>query len=301
MNHVTTTKLAWIALLALVLAWPAAGADWTYYSDDFSSYDVESDAYLYSTFWTLDATPLPEPYLQYLQTTTGRGVLFMGYGDEPARLGYCLPLATTHVHRIVTGTFAVDVSYPCNATVSQSPAGELYYSLSSDGITWSGQQYLGAGRNTIPVSSNMGTCYVVFSGTRALIESVQVSLSTSSATIRVPADYSTIQGAIDAARTGDVIVVSAGTYTSSGNWDIDFRGKAIAVCSADGAASTIIDCGSPAASSRRGFYFYRGEGERFRALGFHDSRRAGLRRRYPLEPLPMGAECIAPDRRRHLL
>ena len=56
------------------------------------------------------------------------------------------------------------------------------------------------------------------------------------ATIRVPVDQPTIQAAIDAAATGDTVLVSSGTYTEQ----IDFRGKAIAVASESGPATTAI-------------------------------------------------------------
>ncbi len=260
MSDVTTIRFVWVVLLALLLALPA-GAGWPYsYSDDFSSDKVESDAYLHSTFWTLDATPLPEPYLSCLESGATRALLFMGCGDEPARLGYCLPVGTTSTHAIVAGTFAVDVDFPCNATVSQYPTGgELSCSISSDGVTWSDPQYLRAGRNTIAISSDMGRCYVLFTGDRATLDDIQVYLAVSSATIRVPANYSTIQQAIDAAHSGDVIEVAAGIYRGVGNWDIDFRGKRITVRSAGGAGVTIIDCGSPTSTGRRGVYFHQGE------------------------------------------
>lgn len=61
--------------------------------------------------------------------------------------------------------------------------------------------------------------------------------STTPATIHVPADQATIQGAIDAASDGDTVVVSAGTYLEN----INFKGKAITVRSASGADGTIID------------------------------------------------------------
>ncbi len=47
--------------------------------------------------------------------------------------------------------------------------------------------------------------------------------------ITVPGDYSSIQGAIDAADDGDVIVVSTGTY----NENINFEGKNITLRSTD--------------------------------------------------------------------
>lgn len=283
MNHKTMIKFAWVSLIALMLLAPAARADWTYgYSDDFSSDKAETDAYLHSTFWTLGANPLPEPYLKYLESGTGRELLFMAYGDRPARLGYCLPVTTTYTHRIITGTLTVDVDFPCNATVSQYPnPGELYCSISSDGMTWSEQQYLRAGRNTISIASDRGRCYVVFNGSRATIDNVQVSLATPPATIRVPADYSTIQQAIDAARTGDVVVVSAGTYAG----DIDFRGKRITVRSVDGASKTIIDCGAPTTSSRRGFYFHQGETSDSMLSGFTIKRGRVYGDTIPADPL----------------
>ncbi|MHC4945061.1 MAG: right-handed parallel beta-helix repeat-containing protein [Planctomycetota bacterium] len=58
-----------------------------------------------------------------------------------------------------------------------------------------------------------------------------------SATIYVPDDYPTIQGAIDASADGDIIIVRAGTYKEN----IDFTGKAVIVISDQGAADTVID------------------------------------------------------------
>lgn len=56
-------------------------------------------------------------------------------------------------------------------------------------------------------------------------------------TIHVPADQPTIQAGINAAKNGDTVLVSPGTYFEN----IDFKGKAITLTSSDGAASTIID------------------------------------------------------------
>ena len=57
-----------------------------------------------------------------------------------------------------------------------------------------------------------------------------------STTLHVPADYSTIQAAIDASIDGDSVLVGPGTYTEY----IDFNGKAIVVTSETGWESTTI-------------------------------------------------------------
>lgn len=58
----------------------------------------------------------------------------------------------------------------------------------------------------------------------------------------VPAEYSTIQEAVDAAVAGDVITLAEGTYVGEGNRNVDFKGKAIAIRGANGPANTVIDC-----------------------------------------------------------
>jgi len=64
-------------------------------------------------------------------------------------------------------------------------------------------------------------------------------------------DFPTIQAAIDAAVTGDVIALGAGTFTGAGNRDIAIVGKAITVRSQGGApADCVIDC----QAAGRGFY-----------------------------------------------
>ena len=55
--------------------------------------------------------------------------------------------------------------------------------------------------------------------------------------LRVPEDYGTIQAAINAAETDDLIIVNDGTYIEN----IDFIGKAVSVQSRNGAGSTTID------------------------------------------------------------
>ena len=58
-------------------------------------------------------------------------------------------------------------------------------------------------------------------------------------TIKVPADQPTIQAAINAANSGDTVLVSPGKFTES----IDFKGKALTVTSLAGPSQTTIDGG----------------------------------------------------------
>jgi parallel beta helix pectate lyase-like protein/disaggregatase-related protein len=75
-----------------------------------------------------------------------------------------------------------------------------------------------------------------------------------------PADFNTIQAAIDFAVDGNEIVVKDGTYTGAGNRDIEFKGKAITVRSENGPASCIIDCQGSETEPHLGFYFHGAEG-----------------------------------------
>ena len=75
-------------------------------------------------------------------------------------------------------------------------------------------------------------------------------------TINVPADYPTIQGAVDAANPGDEIVVAPGTYTSTQDGHVvDMKGKAVTLRSSDGPKVTIID----GENARRGVACFNGE------------------------------------------
>ena len=94
--------------------------------------------------------------------------------------------------------------------------------------------------------------------TCAAIISTALTLGSGSraATWIVPADAPTIQSAVGFASPGDTIRVEPGTYTGSGNRDIDFGGKPLVLRSRDGATATVLDC----QGAGRGLVFQSGEG-----------------------------------------
>ena len=161
----------------------------------------------------------------------------------------------------VHGELWVDVRFAYRTDIA---SGYLQYQLSSDGVNWSSPVQLGSGRNNISMESIRGTCYIRFWGTKVLIDNLNVDLKSYPATIKVPGNYSTIQQAINASSMGDIIEVAPGTYSGSGNWDIDFRGKAVTLRTEAGPEYTTINC----SEGHRGFYFFRGEGPDSIVRGF---------------------------------
>jgi hypothetical protein len=76
--------------------------------------------------------------------------------------------------------------------------------------------------------------------------------------------FDAIQEAIDVTRSGDTVIVLDGTYTGTGNRDIDFNGKPITLRSENGPDNCIIDC----QDSGRGFYLNNGEDQNSILDGF---------------------------------
>ncbi|MBD3402606.1 hypothetical protein GF420_06900 [candidate division GN15 bacterium] len=80
--------------------------------------------------------------------------------------------------------------------------------------------------------------------------------SASGARLDVPDQYATIQTAIDSAVAGDTVVLAAGTYTGTGNVELDFGGKNLVLLAPSGPDSTEIDCQS---SGFRAIHLHSGE------------------------------------------
>jgi putative cofactor-binding repeat protein len=72
-----------------------------------------------------------------------------------------------------------------------------------------------------------------------VVLAAQIPLA-SAAVLRVPQDYPSIQQAIDAAASGDTVLVAPGTYPEN----IDYRGKDLRITGEQGPQLTIIDGGS---------------------------------------------------------
>lgn len=71
---------------------------------------------------------------------------------------------------------------------------------------------------------------------------LSVPLIAQAATIRVPADQPTIQNGINAAVSGDTVLVAPGIYSGPGNTDLVIQDASIHLRSEGGSATCLIDC-----------------------------------------------------------
>src|SRR4030042_15044 len=182
-----------LCLLLVMSGAGAVGADWTYeYADDFATGKAASDSYRHSTFWPRETVPLSEPYVYYIEISRNKGLAFVDFKGQLAELGYCFPLTAGQAPRVVKGALMLDVSFPSNAEISQQVPGRLEYRTSPDGMGWSPARTLSAGRQEVTMTSAGGICYVLFSGTRAVIDNLAASLNSKPATLQVPRDFATV-------------------------------------------------------------------------------------------------------------
>lgn len=98
----------------------------------------------------------------------------------------------------------------------------------------------------------------------SIISSWAISMPALGLTIHVPDEQPTIQAGIDAAASGDTVLVAAGVYTGPGNRDLNPNGKAIVIRSESGPESTVLD----AQEEARGVIFDTAETEATVLEGF---------------------------------
>ncbi len=106
-------------------------------------------------------------------------------------------------------------------------------------------------------------CSPALSGCGTLIGAMEVGCGSPARVWLVNADGTgdapTIQAAIDSCSTLDTVLLGPGTYSGTGNRDIELRGKSIILTSVAGPEQTVIDCGGSASEEHRGFYLHQGE------------------------------------------
>ncbi len=86
-----------------------------------------------------------------------------------------------------------------------------------------------------------------------------VAVSAQAAVIVVPTQQPTIQAAINAANSGDIVLVLDGVYSGTGNHTIDFLGKNITLQSMSGPDECAIDVKAGPSNQHGAFYLHSGE------------------------------------------
>lgn len=160
-------------------------------------------------------------------------------------------IVTFETNELSTSRVECGTSCGASSIVSTYLNPQFYHTIKLTGMTPSTDYFfsievMDQAGNTI-VDSNSGNCYwfVTDEGPRD---------------INVPADYNTIQEAIDVAWDGSTVWLADGTYTGAGNRDIDFRGRAITLKSVNGPDYCVIDCNGSPNEPHRGFMFVNEEG-----------------------------------------
>lgn len=183
-------------------------------------------------------------------TATASGTTISGFAS------LTVAISTLTIIKVGTGSGTVTSSpagFDCGTTCLASFADGTQVTLTATpavGSTfagWSGGGCAGTGTCTVTTNAAKSVA-AIFNGVGVI------------SIVNVPANQSTIQGAIDAAVAGDMVLVAPGTYREN----INFHGKAITVMSAEGPGATIID-GNQAGSV---VTFASGEGQTSVLSGF---------------------------------
>ena len=125
--------------------------------------------------------------------------------------------------------------------------------------------FCGSDAPAFPLSLNeFSPCVPANNGCGFLMGRYPVGCFGSASVLLVPSEYPNIQAALDAASTGDTVLVAPGVYAGSGNRDLDFGGDDVVLISSGGPAVTIIACGGLG----RAFHFHGGEGPVAKVGGF---------------------------------
>ena len=77
--------------------------------------------------------------------------------------------------------------------------------------------------------------------------------------VHVPADFPTIQQAMDHTAPGGSVIIADGTYQGTGNRDLDFKGRSFTVRSENGSDNCTIDCQGTSTDPHRAFIFHNEE------------------------------------------
>lgn len=136
-----------------------------------------------------------------------------------------------------------------------------------NGTTWTQCALQGPARGYMNIAYDRARDVIVLpggmgptpSGRAYVPETWELAMSIQPSTRRVPADFATIQAAVDAAVAGDTVLVAPGEYTES----VDLRGKAILVKSEVPGEAVVM-----APQDARSFVAANGETQQTRVVGF---------------------------------